>query len=742
MTGQPLTQAAMGSGCAQSDSATVADRPFAPWEWVLMAGLVVAVFLVYQPAWRGGVLWDDDGHITRPDLRSWDGLCRIWVEPAATQQYYPVLHSAFWIEHRLWGDDTLGYHLVNILLHAMAAVMVALILRRLTVPGAYLAAAIFALHPVHVESVAWITELKNTLSGVFYLSAMLVYLRFDQTRKRPLYFWACGLFALGLLSKTVTATLPAALLVIFWWQRNKLSWKRDVLPLIPMFAMGALAGLYTAFLERTEIGAEGAEFNFSIIERCLIAGRAIWFYLGKLVWPTDLIFIYPRWNISGTDWRLYLYLAAALVLLAAAWMVRRRWRAPLAGLLFFIGTLFPVLGFCNVYPFIFSFVADHFQYLASLGVIALVAAGIALLLKRLGIWGRPAGNLLCLGLLATLGVLTWRQSHIYVNAEVLYRTVIAGNPECWMAHNNLGKVLQEKGQTEEAIAEFRRTLELNPTTHNCEKAYNSLGLALQSQGKFDEALAWYRRAIDLNPGYATPYNSLGLALAQMGRVEDGIVEFQKAIEIKPAYPEPHFNMGLALRQLGRNEAAIAEFEQAVHFRPEYVKARLQLGLALADGGRLDEAIVQFQILQQISPNAAEVQQILRSILTAYDNVRKGIAQKCKLVRSRPDDVVLLNETAWLLATNPNKSLRNGAEAVRMAERSSKLSGGNEPAVLDTLAAAYAEAGRFNDAVETAQKALKLATQQGKHTLSESLKARIRLYKSGVPFHETPSPPRS
>ena len=208
-------------------------------DWLFAAALVAAVLLAYQPAWHGGQIWDDQAHVTRPELQSWHGLTRIWCDVTATQQYYPLLHSAFWLEHKLWGDATLGYHLVNILLHAVAALMTAAILRWLGVPGAYLAAAIFALHPVHVESVAWITELKNTLSAVFYLSAAFVYLRFDRSRKPPLYLLALGLFALGLLSKTVTATLPAALLVVFWWQRGRLSWRYDILPLLPFFAFGA-----------------------------------------------------------------------------------------------------------------------------------------------------------------------------------------------------------------------------------------------------------------------------------------------------------------------------------------------------------------------------------------------------------------------------------------------------------------------------------------------------------------------
>ena len=255
-----------------------------------MAGLIFgATFLAYLPAVHGGFLWDDEGHVTKPELQSFHGLVRIWGEVGATQQYYPLLHSAFWVEHRLWGDSLVGYHLMNLLLHAGAACLVVAIMRRLALPGAGLAGLLFALHPVCVESVAWISEQKNTLSAVFYLGAMLAYLHFDRDRRRSHYYLALGLFLLALLSKTVTATLPAALLVIFWWQRARLDWRRDVLPLAPWLLLGACGGLFSAWMERTIIGAGGAEFALTPVQRGLVAGRAICFYLGKLAWPASTL---------------------------------------------------------------------------------------------------------------------------------------------------------------------------------------------------------------------------------------------------------------------------------------------------------------------------------------------------------------------------------------------------------------------------------------------------------------------
>jgi hypothetical protein len=253
-----------------------------PAIWVL---LFCATLIAYWPSLNGGLIWDDDGHLTKLDLQSLHGLWRIWFELGATQQYYPLLHSLFWIEHRLWGDAVLGYHLVNVTLHAIAACLLVAVLKRLELKGAWLAGFIFALHPVSVETAAWISEQKNTLSAVFYFASALVYLRFDQTRERSKYLLASALFVLALLSKTVTATLPAALLVVFWWKRGTLSWKRDVFPVLPWLSFGAAAGLFTSWVERTFIGAQGADFALTLTERILLAGRALWFYAGKLICP-------------------------------------------------------------------------------------------------------------------------------------------------------------------------------------------------------------------------------------------------------------------------------------------------------------------------------------------------------------------------------------------------------------------------------------------------------------------------
>jgi tetratricopeptide (TPR) repeat protein len=704
-------------------------------QWLVAAALLAAVLVVYQPVWQGGFIWDDDAHVTCPELRSWQGLRHIWFTVGTTAQYYPLLHSAFWVEHKLWGDATLGYHLVNILLHAAAAVMVALILRRLSIPGAYLAAALFALHPVHVESVAWITEQKNTLSAVFYLAAMLVYLRFDRERKYLWYFGALALFILGLLSKTTAATLPAALLVIFWWRRGRLSWRRDVLPLVPFFVLGLTAGLFTAWVERKLIGAEGAAFELTIVERCLLAGRAIWFYLGKLFWPTELIFIYPRWHVSQAVWWQYLFPLAALLLLAGCWALRRRWRGPLAGLLFFVGTLLPALGFCNVFPFLYSFVADHFQYLASLGVIALVAAGATLLLARWRPWTRRVGYAACLVVVAILAGLTRQQSRMYADVETLYQATIDENPGCWMAYNNLANAWAGRGRLNEAIANYRKALAIRPDYGN---ACVNLGVALERQGRVDEAIAQYRKALSITPDFVNAYVDLGAALERQGRLDEAVAQYRQALKVDSDCVGAYVNLGVVLRRQGRFDDAIVQYQKALAIKPNYAEAHVNLGAVLGWQGKFDEAAAHFRQALEINPSHASARQNLDLILSDRQQVVQGLARQRALILQHPHDVPLLNDTAWILATSPHTSVRNGPEAVELAQRAWTLSDGREPAILGTLAAAYAEAGRFPEAVETARKAIALARQQKKHGLTASINAKLPLYQAGTPYRQAQS----
>jgi tetratricopeptide (TPR) repeat protein len=614
---------------------------------LLGLGLIaVATCVAYLPAMNGQFIWDDDAHVTAPELRSLHGLERIWFDLGATQQYYPLLHSAFWVEHRLWGDNVLGYHLANLLEHFTAMCLVYLILVKLKVPGALLAAAIFALHPVQVESVAWITEQKNTLSAVFYLSAMLAYLHFDQTRKPAPYLTALGLFILGLLSKTVTATLPAALLVIFWWQRGGLSWRRDVRPLIPFFLLGAVAGCFTAWVERNLIGAEGASFELTILERGLLAGRVMWFYLGKLVWPTNLIFFYPRWDLDTQVWWQWLFSLCAVLVLAALWFLRRRWRAPLAGWLFFVGTLFPVLGFFNVYPFIISFVADHFQYLASLGMIVLAAAGLALTSSQLLQLWQPLASALGVLLVGVLAALTWQQAHMYSDVVMLYQTTIDKNPTCWLAYNNLGVVMARNGDLQSAIEHFQQALKIKPNYH---EAHNNLAVEL---AKTDQtaAIQHLERAIQIKSDYADAHYNLGNSFAAEGRTDEAIDQYQQAIRLKPNYVEAYNNQGTVLKRLGRLPEAIELFRQALELNPNYFEVHFNLADALFKQGHAQEAIEHYQqALQAKSDDVDSWASLALAYAAVHDSTKAIVAgeQALQFAQAQGEVEQAKSIEAWL-----------------------------------------------------------------------------------------------
>ena len=596
------------------------------------AFLVAATLAAYWPVLGAGFVWDDEGHVTRADLRSLHGLGRIWFELGATQQYYPVLHSAFWLEHRLWGDTTLGYHLCNLGLHAAAAFSFSAFSGSWPCPGPSWAALVFAVHPVGVETVAWISEQKNTLSAVFYLLSALAYLRFDEERRPRWYLAALGLFLLAVLSKTVTATLPAALLVLCWWRRGRVSWKRDAVPLLPWLTLAVAGGLTTAWVEQRYIGAQGTHFDLSLVQRCLLAGRAVWFYAGTLAWPSHLVFIYPRWVIDAHAPAQFLFPAAAAAVLLGLWALRRRARGPLAAALLFVGTLFPALGFFNVYPFVYSFVADHFQYLADLGPFAVAGAAIA------GGWRRTAAGrrrAIALGtglLLAALGVLTWRQARTYHDLETLYRTTIARNPACWFAEGNLGVILAGTGRLPEAMEHYKAAVRLNP---DVPQTYNNLGNALTLQRRWPEAFAAYGRALELWPDFTEARFDWATALSNAGRLRDAAAFFGQALRQRPNYPEAEFGLGNALANLGRLDAAATHYRAAIRLRPGYAEAHANLGLAEVGLGRRDQALIELGEALRLRPDYAEAHAYLGLALAQVGRLGEAVAQYREALRLNP-----------------------------------------------------------------------------------------------------------
>ena len=677
--------------------------------WIALA-ILAATLLVYLPAIRGGYIWDDNFYVSENrSLRSFDGLRRIWLDIRTNPQYYPLVHTSYWIEYHLWKMNPMGFHVVNVVLHALNALLLWAVLSRLRLPGALLAAVIFALHPVHVESAAWVTERKNVLSCLFYLLSLLAYMRFagldrpeedvrlanaaaekeegggaDPTaRPGKTYLAALVLYICALLSKTVTCSLPAAVIVLLWMRGKRLGW-RNLLPLLPFFVVGAGMGLLTAWTEKHQVGARGQEWAFTLLDRCLIAGHVLWFYVWKLLAPLNLTFIYPRWNISAADPVQYLFPLAAAATLATLWLSRRAiGRKPLAAALFFALTLAPALGFFNVYPMRYSFVADHFQYLASIGPIALLAGLAALAGRRLSAGPRRTGQVLVVAVVALLALLTFLQARVYRNVETLWRDTIAKNPACWMALNNLANEVKEQGKIQEAMALYRRAIEVKPdydqahanlagilvdlgdldgAIAHCEAslradpdyvvAHNNLGAALEKKGRLEEAIAHYRKALDISPGYTKARENLDNALTRRRRIEETLRGFAEKTAKDPADLAAWTEWGSLLFSLNRFDEAADRFGQALRVNPAHTAALSGLGMALfAQGqGRWEEALQQFRRAAESAPQDAQVHYLLAQMLDRVGQANEAIAAYEQTLRISPSHLGSHNDLGALLAT--------------------------------------------------------------------------------------------
>ncbi|HEV2839709.1 MAG TPA: tetratricopeptide repeat protein [Chthoniobacterales bacterium] len=608
------------------------------WLWGLL--LVAATILVYQQAWHAGFIWDDDVYVTENKLLTApDGLKRIWFSFDSPSQYFPLVYTSFRLEHALWGLRPAGYHWVNILLHAANAVLVWRLLLALRVPGAWLAAAIFALHPVHVESVAWVTERKNVLMGLFFLLALLAWVKFVEASARQrwkYYSLALVFYALALFSKTTACTLPAALLLILWLKGTRIDWRR-LAQIAPFVVLGIGMGLVTVWWERYHQGTQGELFQIGLPERVLVACRALWFYAGKLLWPANLVFSYRRWTISASNLLDYAWVLATGAAAAVIYFARHRLgRGPEVAALFFAATLSPMLGFIMLYTFRYSFVADHYQYLASIGPLALAAAGVTRALEAFGKTKRFLKSALYAVVLAPLGLLTWKQCAMYAGADSLWWATLAKNPESWMAHNNIAISLLGKGKVEEAVVHYNKALELDP---NYSEAHFNLGNALLRLGRVDEAIAHYEKALETNPNNIPAHYNLAGVLAQSGRTDAAIDRYNKILEKDPNHAAAHNNLGAALARAGRVNEAMAHYLKALELNPSNGEAHYNFGNTLLQAGRVGEAMTHYDKALELNPNNAAAHNKLASILRQMGRTDEADAHSQKALeidrRRRP-----------------------------------------------------------------------------------------------------------
>ncbi|MDP7019503.1 MAG: tetratricopeptide repeat protein [Pirellulaceae bacterium] len=615
------------SSCSSPSQADVAqeDRP-SPWRSPrsIAVGIVLLTLVAYLPALWCGFIWDDEGYVTgNGTLRSFAGLGSIWFKPGSTQDYYPLSFTSLWFDYRIWGLRPFGYHLHNVLLHGLNAVVLWRLLRRLDIPGALLAAAVFAVHPVHVESVAWITERKNLLSGLFYLLSLHAFLSFDDLRiqradagtkpRSPWRYYVLSLscFSLAMFAKTVVVTMPFVLPVLIWWRRGALTW-RDFALSLPFLAAAAPMFIIV-FSSNANFGgagvkivgdaaAGGGQWDYSILERGLIAGRAMWFYAGKMLYPAQLCFVYPTWDIDAKS---IVQLAVAIAAAAtpiACWMMRGRvGRGPLAAALFFGLTLGPASGFLNYYFQRYSLVADHLQYLASIGVIALVIAAAAAASRRASANRLAVARACGCGLLVLLAALTWTRCYAYRDLESLWRDTLDKNPRSTLALVNLGALLLERGEDDDALTYFQQALKVDP---QFETAHSNMGVYWHRQKQPARAIASFQKALEYDPNNADAHLGWGAILDEQGDTDGAQEQYRRAIAVAPEYVASHFSLAASLHRQGKVREAVKLYRHCLELNPFAVNANYNLGSHHAERGEVEQAADCFQAVISMEPRHA------------------------------------------------------------------------------------------------------------------------------------------
>jgi tetratricopeptide (TPR) repeat protein len=582
--------------------------------------VLVVAFAAYRPALSGSFLWDDDVLLTaNAQVQASDGLQRLWLTNEAVD-YWPVTGTSFWLEWRLWGLSPTGYHVTNLLLHSASCLLLWALLRRLSVPGAELAALLFAVHPMNVESVAWIAQRKNTLSMFFFLLSMLWYV-VDRRRYLP----SLAAFVLAMLSKGSVAVLPAMLLVIEWWRHGRIT-GRDILRLMPFAAISIGLTVLNVLMQTHRTAS--AIRDASLLDRVLGACAVVWFYLSKALLPINLTFIYPQWAVRSSELVWWLPLVATIAVTAL--LVWKRHvpvvRASLVAWVLFCLALAPVMGLVDVYFMRYSLVSDHYAYIAVLVVVSAVAAVCTAVFAPRASGretGHPTRSLLVrfagAVLVAVLGIATWQESHEYADAATLYRATLRKNPGCWLCETNLAVPLVTRGtpsDLQQAIEHLTAAARMNPDQS---ETHSGLGVGLQKSGRLEEAIAEYQRAIALNPRFGEARANLAAAreawgneLAAAGRDKEALAQFEQFVKETPerVTADTHDAMAELWRRLGDMQHALAAYREVVRMAPASANAHNNLGSALLDTHQPVEAVREFREALRLDPGSANARRNL------------------------------------------------------------------------------------------------------------------------------------
>jgi tetratricopeptide (TPR) repeat protein len=743
--------AAMHSSAPVS-SAVLNDRWLVPGVCVFLAAMVWAVF--GQTLGYEFVSYDDNQYVCENPVvqkgLTWEGF-RWALTYGGIGHWHPLTWLSHMLDCQLYGLNPGGPHLTNVLLHTATTILLFLILRQMTgfLWRSAFVAAVFAIHPLRAESVAWVAERKDVLSAFFFMLTLWAYVRYAQRRTRVEsresrakavpnldsglwtldYYLVLLFFALGLLSKNMLVTMPFVLLLLDYWPLGRLSsftpkvLFRLVVEKIPLFVLTVASCVATALVSEKLTAADKLPLGLRL-ENAVVSYVT---YLWQMIHPVGLAAVYPNpenylplWQVAGA-------LGLLLAITGAVFALRQTRPYLVIGWLWYVGMMVPVIGFVQISYYAH---ADRYTYLPQIGLYLLLTWVAADLCAGWRYRRWMLGGLSTL-ILVALVFCARTQTSYWRNGELLWTHTVACTSDNFIGHNNLGIALRQKGSLDEAITQYQQALQIKP---DFAAAHNGLGDAFFLKGSVDEAIAQFQKALEIQPNYADAHYNLGIALRQKGGLDEAITHYQQALQIKPDYAEAHNSLGDALFQKGSVDEAIVQFQKVLEIQPNYVDAHYNLGVALAQKGRLDEAIAQYQKAVQIKPDYAEAHNNLGYALLQKGRMGEAITQYQKALEIKPGFPEALNNLAWALAAAPQASLRNGSKAVELAEQANQLAGGESPMILHTLAVAYAEVGRFSDAIRSAQKANELAQAAGQPELAAQINGEIKLFEAGRPYH--------
>jgi len=578
--------------------------------WLQAALLPLVTLLVYIPAMQAGFVWDDDTTLLENIVFEKNGLYRAWLTTEFVS-YWPITWTSYWLEHELWGFRPTGYHVVNVLVHATSSLLLWRVLLRLNIPGAWFVALVFAVHPVNVASVAWITQRKNVLSMLFYLTTLLCYLRFGSTKNARWYWMAVVAFGFSMLSKGSSATLPVVLLLMAWWQRGCIS-RRDVLRSVPFFLVTALMSATEIWFQANRAIREDIIRDAGFFERLAASGWIVWFYLHKALLPINLAFVYPLWKVDPYNWLSYVPGVMLVVMLGVCWRSRNEWgRPPLFALSYFVVTLAPILGFVDIYYMRYSLVADQYQYLSIIGVLTLAVGGLMRTANRLAADNRLPITCAAALIVVLLGTLSWQQAATYKDEETLWADTLRKNPQSMLALVSRGVVYSKQGRREIALQYYFRAMELHP---HVPLIPFKIAEEFRTQNRFDEALRYYRQALSQAPGYWEVHSGLATLLAELDRLDEAIEHMQQAVAARPENSMLHYNHANFLRERGRLDESVIAYQHALELEPDKVAVLNNLARVLISLGRVKAAIGHLKKAVSIEPNNAMLHRNLRFAL--------------------------------------------------------------------------------------------------------------------------------